>query len=163
MKTRAQTSLCVEWVLRILLGGLFIYAGIQKVRDTQQFTLDVKNYQLLGWIDGLTILPAGITGWSVAIAIAVFLPWLEIIAGAALLVRRFYAGALLIFGVLSAVFLAAILSAWARGLDITCGCFGSSENATNYPQHVTLNVLMMAAVMALAFLEQRRRRGSRTP
>lgn len=37
------------------------------------------------------------------------------------------------------VFTTAILIAWGRGLDITCGCFGS-ESAMNYPVKVAQNI-----------------------
>lgn len=150
----------VEMLLRAALGGIFIYAGAMKVRDPEQFAFDVKNYQLMPWLDGLGI---GVTWWTVAVVVAIYLPWLEIFAGAALLVRRLYRGALLIIGGLILAFLGAIGSAWWRGLDITCGCFGRGEaNATNYPQHLALNVAMLAATFTLAWLARGNSRERRT-
>src|SRR3954471_15880424 len=111
----------VEVLLRIGLGGLFIYAGAVKLLDLEDFFWDVHHF--------------GLTPWDLSMVIAMFLPWVEITAGTALVVRRMARGALLILVALSAVFLGAIGSAWWRGLDITCGCFGKEENATNYPKH----------------------------
>jgi hypothetical protein len=79
---------------------------------------------------------------------------LMIATGLALIVRRLYAGATLIATVLSAIFLCAVGSAWWRGLDITCGCFGKEENATNYPKHLTLNGALVLACLALVWLQR---------
>lgn len=131
----------VEWPLRAALGVVFIYAGVMKALDPQQFAIDVQHYDL--------------TSWSVSITVAMYLPWLEIFAGAALLARRLYHGALALMALMTVAFLSAIGSAWWRGLDITCGCFGGEENRTNYAQHLALNVAMLVAVAVLAWLEKR--------
>lgn len=133
-----------EWVLRLLVAGVFLYAGGVKAWDTQQFALDVQNYQL--------------TSWTVSIATAVYLPWLEIFAGLALLVRKLYAGALLALLGMTVVFLGAIGSAWARGLDITCGCFGKADIPVSYPEMIGRDLALMAAIGVLIWLEARRQR-----
>lgn len=133
----------VEWPLRVALAAVFIYAGMMKALDPQQFAIDVQHYEL--------------TSWSFSIVIAIYLPWLEIFAGLALLVGRLYRGALALTGVMTLAFLAAIGSAWGRGLDITCGCFGAEVNRTNYPAHIGLNVAMLGAVAVLGWLEKRSR------
>lgn len=154
---RATLSVLSEWLLRLGLGGLFIYAGAMKVLDTQQFALDVQHYEITtlldAWRPGMS--------WTLSILIATYLPWLEIFAGGALLARRLYAGALAVIAALSVVFLVAIGSAWWRGLDITCGCFGREENATNFTSHITLNVVMLAAAASLAGMEWHRARLAR--
>lgn len=132
----------IEWALRLGLGGIFVYAGVAKLADVQQFYLDIHHFEL--------------TPSDVSIVLAVFLPWLEIILGFALLLRRLYAGAIGLCGLLALIFIAAISSAWWRGLDITCGCFGHENNATNFPRHLALNGAMLAAAMGLAWLERRR-------
>lgn len=130
--------------LRLALGCVFIYAGAIKAFDTQQFAFDVHHYEL--------------TPWTASLLIAVYLPWLEIFAGIALFVRRLYTGAIVVVALLGLTFLAAISSAWWRGLDITCGCFGRAENQTNFPRHIALNLAMLAAAALLAWLEARRLR-----
>jgi uncharacterized membrane protein YphA (DoxX/SURF4 family) len=139
---RSRAGSLIEWSLRLALGALFIYAGIVKALDTQQFAFDVHHYEL--------------TSWTVSVLVAVYLPWLEIFGGVALFLRRLYAGAILIVAALGLTFLAAIGSAWWRGLDITCGCFGRVENETNFPRHIALNLGMLAAAAILAWLEARR-------
>lgn len=135
----------LEWLLRLGLGGLFLYAGAVKLDDLQQFYLDVHHFEL--------------TPSDVSMVLAMFLPWLEIAVGAALVSRRLYLGAITLSAGMSIVFLVAIASAWWRGLDITCGCFGRETNQTNFPQHIAFNGAMLAAALCLAWLD---RRGARS-
>ena len=156
-----------QWILRLGLGLVFIFAGVAKVVDleelyrwhqfssaTQQFMLDVHHFELLNWLDAWS--PA--LSWDAAILIATYLPWLEIFAGLALCARRLYAGGIVICGVLSMAFLGAIGSAWWRGLDITCGCFGREQNQTHFGSHIAGNVLMLIIAATLAEIEWRRTR-----
>ena len=69
-------------------------------------------------------------------------------------------GALAAFGAMTIVFLGAIGSAWWRGLDITCGCFGNEVNRTNFPLHIGGNLLMLTGVVILWFVESRRSRAT---
>lgn len=123
-------------LLRVFIGGLFIYAGALKAWDTRQFAFDVQNYQIIPWPDATLLL-------------ALYLPWLEIVCGLALLARRLYLGALGCLLLLDLIFLGAIGSAWRRGLDITCGCFGGEVNATNFPLLFTRDLLLLAALAIL--------------
>ena len=63
------------------------------------------------------------------VLLALYLLWLEIFCGTALEVfQKSSQGALFILTALSLIFLAALISAKLRGLDIsTCGCFGHSS------------------------------------
>lgn len=128
-------------LLRCAIALLFLYAGAVKLWKTQDFAYDVQSYQL--------------TSWTVSILIAVYLPWLEVVAALALLAKRLYLGALILSITLLTVFLAALGSAWWRGLDITCGCFGPEENKTNYPLHVGADLALVAAVALLLIHESR--------
>lgn len=132
----------LEWILRIGLAAVFAYAGAKKLPDIQLFFIDIHHFELVH--------P------DVSRLLAFFLPWLEILTGVALLTGRLYLGGVGISTGLSAVFLAAIGSAWYRGLDITCGCFGREENATNFPKHIAINTAMLLASLALCWLAWRR-------
>lgn len=131
----------LEWALRLGLGGVFIFAGIAKLRDVQQFYLDIHHFEL--------------TPSDASMVLAVFLPWLEILLGFALVLRRLYTGAIGLCVLLALIFMGAIGSAWWRGLDITCGCFGHENNATNFPRHLALNGAMLAAALGLSWLGRR--------
>ncbi len=108
----------------IVLGGLFVYAGVQKHLAPYDFAEAVMGYQLL---------PQSLTGLTVAI-----LPWLEMVSGVALIlgvlplkrlvINRFPVGTLLRRSALllilgqSLLFVAVLLITIARGLEIDCGC-----------------------------------------
>jgi uncharacterized membrane protein YphA (DoxX/SURF4 family) len=105
-------------VFRIGVGLLFVYAGLLKLLDIQQFAIDVQNFRL--------------TPWSLSLVTALYLPWLEILAGATFAsgFRRLELGAYWTLVTLVGAFIAALGSAWARGLDIECGCFGEASGTT---------------------------------
>ena len=131
-------------LLRLALGGVFIYAGALKIVDAPGFARDVHHFQL--------------TPWIVSAHLAVYLPWLEVFAGLALFLRRLSLGATLALVILNAVFLIALTSAWARGLDISCGCFGKEEHniQTHFSQLFLRDAALLAAAITLFIAELRR-------
>jgi uncharacterized membrane protein YphA (DoxX/SURF4 family) len=98
--------------LRLLLGGLFVYAGLQKLREPAQFAEEIANYQLL---------PA------LAPLLAATLPCIEVVVGGVLLggARSWRRAAAATVALLSLVFTVAVSQALARGINIECGCFGT--------------------------------------
>ena len=100
---------------RLALGAVFLYAGAIKAFDARALADDIANYQLL---PGLLV-PT----------VAVALPWVEIASGIALVVGRWSRGAALLVGGMMAVFTIALLQAFARGIDLSCGCFGGEAPA----------------------------------
>ncbi len=79
------------------------------------------------------------------------MPWLEVLAGIGVLTQKLYSGSLLIIGALLLLFIAALVQGWIRGLDVTCGCFGSTdhENQTNYPLLIGRDLLLLVATFVL--------------
>ena len=100
-------------VLRIALGCVFVFAAIGKIADPEKFSKEIDNYQLLPY--ALVTLAAAI------------LPWLEALCGTLLIFGRWLKGSSFIIILLNFVFIGAISSAMARGLDIDCGCFSSDS------------------------------------
>jgi len=96
-------------VSRLLLGGLFLYAGVVKAQDVTAFAGSIAAYRLLPY--------------QLNYMLAAVLPYIEVIAGVLLLTNQRVRPAALLCGLLTLVFIAALLSAWARGLEISCGCF----------------------------------------
>lgn len=96
--------------LRILLGILFVWAALSKLANPTGFLGDLYGYELP--------LPRGF--WM---AVAVVLPWVELLCGLMLLSGWWLETALTLTAVLVAGFLVATLQAWVRGLQISCGCF----------------------------------------
>ena len=72
-------------------------------------------------------------------------------AGLGLVFGRLYRGALLIVVASLLGFIGGIGSAWFRGLEINCGCFGASDEVTNYPAHIALNTGLVLAALLLAW------------
>jgi putative oxidoreductase len=128
----------------LIIAGIFIYAGAIKALDPVQFASDIDNYKILPW--------------PVSVALAFYLPWLEIFCGFALVVRSLYRGALSILTVLILVFTLATIAAKVRGLDITCGCFGHASQNWSFPAHLATNLAILAALLALWFHGAAKRR-----
>jgi putative oxidoreductase len=105
---RINNSFIVLRTLEVVLGGLFFYAGLQKLLHPYEFAEAVMAYQML---------PENLVGVLVAV-----LPWVEITAGLCLVAGLKRRSCLLILSGLLAGFLVVILVTMARGLKIDCGC-----------------------------------------
>jgi len=133
--SNSQLSTLAWRILAIIIGGLFVYAGALKVWDPARFAGDIQNYHVLPWVVNLPL--------------AFYLPWLEIFCGLALIFRRLYSGALaLLFGLLL-VFIGASIAAKARGIDISCGCFGHVSDQLSFAWHLVLVFALLAGVATL--------------
>lgn len=133
----ATRRLTLWYIIGLIVAGIFIYAGMLKVLDPVQFANDIDNYKILPW--------------PISVALAFYLPWLEIFCGLALVVRFLYRGALSILTALIVVFTLATVAAKVRGLDITCGCFGHASQHWSFPAHLATNLGILAGLLALFF------------
>ncbi len=83
------------------------------------------------------------------------LPAVEVAVGAALILGLFTRAAALTSAVLFVVFIIGIASAWARGLQIDCGCFGGGgfdANATEkYPWEIARDVALLGCSLLLVW------------
>jgi uncharacterized membrane protein YphA (DoxX/SURF4 family) len=130
-------------IVGLLIGAVFIFAGLTKIVDFQPFRI-LDPMDFARDIDNYKILP-----WRVSVLLALYLPWLEIICGLGLIVRRFYSGALALLLALLLVFIGASFAAKARGIDITCGCFGHVSDQLSFTWHMVLDLGILAAVVVL--------------
>src|SRR6184192_1819445 len=122
-------------IVALIIGGIFIYAGVIKAMDPVAFANDIDNYKILTW--------------PLVVRLAFYLPWLELLCGLALILRFFYRGGLFILTGLTFVFIAASVIAKVRGLDITCGCFGHASKNWNFSTHLVLDLLILLAAVVL--------------
>jgi uncharacterized membrane protein YphA (DoxX/SURF4 family) len=98
---------------QIAIGLIFLLAALPKIGDMGSFALQIHNYR---------VMPVAVEN-----LMAMTLPWIELVIGLALLLGiHARSGAVLSAGLMG-VFLIAIGQAVARGLDIDCGCFGTSD------------------------------------
>jgi putative oxidoreductase len=133
-------------ILDFIVAAIFIYAGVLKALDPVQLAHDIDHYKILPW--------------TVGVGLAFYLPWLEIFCGLALIFRLFYRGALSILTALVVVFLVATIAAKARGLDITCGCFGHASENWSFPAHLALDLGILVALAALCYCSTARARAN---
>ena len=122
-------------IIDFIVAAIFIYAGVLKVLDPIQLAHDINNYRILPW--------------TMSVALAFYLPWLEILCGLGLAFRFLYRGALSILTVLIVVFTLATIAAKARGLDITCGCFGHASKNLSFVSHLAIDLGLLAGVVCL--------------
>jgi uncharacterized membrane protein YphA (DoxX/SURF4 family) len=127
-------------VVAIIIGGIFLYAGAIKVVDPVEFARDIDNYKMLPW--------------QISVWLALYLPWLEIFCGLALITRVLYRGGLFILTALMVLFIVITIIAKARGLDISCGCFGHASKYFSFAWHLVLDFLLLTALISL-LLRQR--------
>jgi uncharacterized membrane protein YphA (DoxX/SURF4 family) len=118
--------------LRLGLGALFLVAGALKLRDPYAFALEIANYQLL----------PGLAPW-----LAATLPAVELVIGLALVAgpRPWARAGALAATLLLVLFTVAVASAVARGVNISCGCFGGDSGPVTW-----LTVLRDVALVAAA-------------
>lgn len=136
-------------VSRLILGGVFVYAAWDKILHPDQFAQIVLNYKLMP---------------DMAVnLLAIFLPWLEIIAGLFLIlgiVPRESAG---ILAALLLVFIVAIAVNLARGLDFNCGCFSTSADQKSASYWLIARDIVLLLPAAHVMLFSRTRGGSTLP
>ena len=100
----------LEKVCRLGLGGLFIYSAWVKIEDPGMFADSVGKYE---------VLPESLVG-----LFSLVMPMLELVAGIALVFTKWMREAALLISGMLALFMVALAQALARGLEISCGCFG---------------------------------------
>ncbi len=95
---------------RVVLGAVLLVAGGLKVTSPAASALTVRAFQMLPYD------LAGYVGYA--------LPVVEILVGLLLIAGLFTRVSALVGGLLMLAFVIGITSAWMRGLNIDCGCFG---------------------------------------
>jgi uncharacterized membrane protein YphA (DoxX/SURF4 family) len=117
----------MQWigvVARLVVGGVWLVAGLLKLPDPTENVRAVRAYQLLPE----SIVP--VVGHALPIA--------EILVGLCLITGVLVRANAVLSALLLVAFIIGISSAWARGMSIDCGCFGGgggpAENArAKYP------------------------------
>ena len=109
---RIVTSRLFLRLAGLVIGGTFIYASLDKIRHPDRFADVVHDYDMLPL-------------WLIN-AFALAMPWVELIAGAALVVGVWRRASGLLAAALTVAFMIAIAQAELRGLKIECGCFSVS-------------------------------------
>lgn len=129
--------------MRMVLGGAFVLSGLLKLWDPGLFAMAVRNFELIG------------DPWAPIVAVT--LPSLEMVTGLGVLLhlRPVYRASLLLLAASLVVFVVALAISWARGLEISCGCFGGNGELTNYPLAILRNLVLTGLAGALWWSECR--------
>ena len=128
---------------QIVAGLIFLASALGKIADLSAFSSSIHNFHLEPFI------PMAATN-----VLAMTIPWVELVAGLALLVGvRPRAGAF-VYTALLAVFTIGVIAAMARGLSFDCGCFGRAGAGPVGAKKLAENLVMMA-VGVVAAVERR--------
>ena len=108
--------------VQLALGAIFVIAAIPKIADPPSFAHMIYNYRLL---------PASLINLS-----ALVMPWVELLAGLALILGLWKAAARNVIGILLAIFIVAISINLARDNAIDCGCFNVADRGKTHEQRI---------------------------
>jgi uncharacterized membrane protein YphA (DoxX/SURF4 family) len=133
----------VKWVsllVRLGLAAVFFFAGASKVTDLDASGRAVIAYELM---------PTGI-----AMTLGAVLPFFEIALGLLLLLGLATRLAAWIGAAVLVAFISGISSAWARGLNIDCGCFSKGGDlppgqTPNYLPEILRDLVFLAMAIFL--------------
>ncbi|GAA5139606.1 MauE/DoxX family redox-associated membrane protein [Pseudonocardia adelaidensis] len=138
----SSRSALLPWLAtaaRLLLGAVWLVAGASKITDLDASVRAVRAYRLL---------PE-----TAAQVVGAGLPVVELLLGVLLVVGAGVRAAAAVSAVLMLAFGVGIAAAWARGLRIDCGCFGSGgELAAGQDPTYALELARDAALTVLAVL-----------
>lgn len=130
--------------LRWLLGLVFVLAAVGvpdsnwaggKVGHPSRFAKNIRTYKMLPQ--------------PLVFPMAVYLPWLELVAGLTLLTGVWKREALTVSLLLCGTFLLANATALVRGLEIDCGCFGPGYHGSAGREALIAVGMLVTGVVAL--------------
>jgi putative oxidoreductase len=131
MSQKPSRMEALAWLARLVLAGVFLAAAAPKLADPTAFAAAIANYR--AFPDALVNL------------VATVVPALELVGALALLTPWRRGGALLL-GALLLGFTALLAVSLARGLDLSCGCFGGDPSSAEpvSPLHLLRNLGLLA-------------------
>ncbi len=133
----------VRRAAQIVAGLIFLASALGKIADVPAFAESIHNFRLE------PVIPMVATN-----LLAMTIPWVELVAGLALVTGvRPKAGAF-VYTVLIAVFTVGVLAAMVRGLSFDCGCFGKASAGPVGLKKLAEN-LVMIALGVVASIERR--------
>lgn len=138
----------VTLVVRYLLAGVLLWAGVGKALDPQGFLLALKSFELVPTVAHH--------------AVAILLPWVEIVVALALVGLPSYREAATHVAVgLAGVFVVAWAFAWWRGLSPDCACLAGWRLADVQAGAARSAIVLAVALLALRDVVPRPAEGRR--
>ena len=121
---------------RVLVAAVFLIAGLAKIGDPMGLYVEIEHYRLLPETAGRVL--------------AIYLPWLELACGGALLHPRWFKAGACVGVSVMALFSFATLWAWQHDINVVCGCFGFKWDIGETGMLIR-NVLIAGVLVACAW------------
>ncbi len=112
MKYKVFNNKYLIFVLRFFIGFIFVYSGIEKISNPSAFSEAILNYKIINL--------------EISNMVSIVLPWFELLVGVLFIFKINVKENIVIIGILLLTFNLLIAIAILRGLNIDCGCFGTS-------------------------------------
>lgn len=128
-------SFWVPTFLRLGLAALFVWAGWLKLQAPDAAQMAIFQYKIVSW--------------ETAETLATLIPMLELSAALGLVVPRLRLGGIALCAALLLVFCGALVTALARNLDISCGCFGTTDAHVPAIRRLIEDVLLLGVCCIL--------------
>lgn len=122
---------------RIIVGGVFVYASLNKLMNQEEFAKAIYNYKFL---------PSALIN-----IFAIVLPYVELIAGLFLIAGIYVRGSSFLILLMLIIFIIALTQAYLRGLDINCACFSleNPEQKSDIFTRIIEDILLLAATIII--------------
>ena len=104
-----MNSKILNYIIRLFMGVVFIYASYSKILDPVSFSSNIHNY--------------GVTPIYIENILSLIIPLVELFIGLGLITGVKYKASLNISIYMMAFFVLLISQAYLRGKSIDCGCF----------------------------------------
>ncbi len=134
----------VRWVgvfARLVVGGVWLYAGAVKLPHPDASVSAVRSYQLV---------PT-----DLAETVGHVLPMLEVVVGGCLVLGLLVRFTGLMSALMQLAFVIGIISVWSRGIAIDCGCFGNGgpdpDAVGKYPWEIARDSGLLALSLLLVW------------
>ena len=124
LRQSIENNSWIELAMRWILGLTFIYASFYKIISPEDFARIVYGYDLFPEI--------------FINLIAIVLPFLELIAGAALIIGFYPRSAAIVINALLLAFIIVLTVNLIRGHEFDCGCFSAEQKGLTSTPSVTL-------------------------
>ncbi len=132
------TGRWLNLLLRLFLGGMFVYAAWDKVIEPSSFAMAVRGYKLIPF--------------SLSNLFALCVSWTELVAGIMLILGIFPRKAAAAIAILLVMFIVAITTTLVRGMVVDCGCFGKEGGSSTSWLLIVRNVgLLVGAYLIMAY------------
>ncbi|MBC8366351.1 DoxX family membrane protein [bacterium] len=142
MNGRDRTYWVLALLIRLVIGVTFIVASYHKILHPDAFAQSVYYYHMV---------PA-----SLLHIFALYLPWLELVAGISLIIGCKAKGAAILTALMTLAFIVGLSTSLARNLDISCGCFGTDEGHSVGMSLLIRDIIMFGALGFFLWIERRK-------